>query len=32
MTGYEVRSKNPPMIYRDRRQLDPKIRILAPPL
>ena len=32
MTGYEVPPKNPPMIYRDRRQLDPKIRIIAPPL
>lgn len=32
MTGYEVRSSTPPMIYRDRRQLDPKVRILAAPL
>jgi hypothetical protein len=32
LTGYEVRSSTPPMIYRDRRQLDPKIRILTPPL
>lgn len=32
LTGYEVRSTTPPFIYRDRRQLDPKIRILAAPL
>lgn len=32
LTGYEVRSSTPPNIYRDRRQLDPKIRILAAPL
>ena len=32
LTGYEVRSSTPPNIYRDRRQLDPKIRILTPPL
>jgi hypothetical protein len=32
LTGYEVRSTTPPLIYRDRRQLDPKVRILTPPL
>jgi hypothetical protein len=32
LTGYEVRSSTPPMIYRERRQLDPKVRILTPPL
>ena len=32
LAGYEVRSSTPPMIYRDRRQLDPKVRILTPPL
>jgi hypothetical protein len=32
LTGHELRSSAPPLIYRDRRQLDPKIRILAPPL
>jgi len=32
LTGIEVRSSTPPMIYRDRRQLDPAVRILTPPL
>jgi hypothetical protein len=32
LTGYEVRSTAPPNIYADRRQLDPKVRILTPPL
>ena len=31
LTGYEVASSAPPMIYIDRRALDPAIRILAPP-
>jgi hypothetical protein len=32
LSGYEVISKAPPMIYRDRRALDPAYRLLAPPL
>ncbi|MCS7008868.1 MAG: hypothetical protein N2035_07525 [Chthoniobacterales bacterium] len=32
LTGYELISKNPPMIFADPRSLDPKIRLLAPPL
>ncbi|MBU3664283.1 MAG: hypothetical protein FGM15_00185 [Chthoniobacterales bacterium] len=31
LTGYEVVSNAPPMIYPDRRALDPAVRILAPP-
>ncbi len=32
LTGIEVRSTTPPFIYRDRRALDPKVRLLVPPL
>ncbi len=32
LTGYEVISNAPPMIYGDRRALDPAVRLLAPPL
>jgi len=32
LTGYEVRSTTPPFIYRDRRALDPAVRLLVPPL
>lgn len=31
LTGYEVVTNAPPMIYTDRRALDPAIRILEPP-
>jgi hypothetical protein len=32
LTGYEVRSTNPPLIFSSARQADPKVRILAPPM
>ena len=32
LTGIEVRSTTPPFIYRDRSALDPKVRLLVPPL
>ena len=32
LTGYEVISNAPPMIFSDRRALDPSIRLLTPPL
>jgi hypothetical protein len=32
LTGYEVRSTNPPLIFKDRRSVDPKIRLLVPPI
>ncbi len=32
LTGYEIRSTNPPNIFREAREADPKVRILAPPL
>jgi hypothetical protein len=32
LTGYEVRSTNPPLIYSERREADPAVRILAPPI
>jgi hypothetical protein len=28
----EVRSMNPPLIFKEKRQVDPKVRILAPPI
>lgn len=31
LSGYEVINRNPPMIYSDRRALDPKVNLLAPP-
>lgn len=32
LTGYEVRSISPPMIFKDRRSVDPSIRLLSPPI
>jgi hypothetical protein len=32
LTGYQVRSTNPALIFQDRRETDPKVRMLAPPL
>lgn len=32
LTGYEVISTAPPNIFKDRRALDPKVRLLTPPL
>jgi len=32
LTGYELRSSTPPFIFQDRRALDPKVRLLTPPL
>ena len=32
LTGYEVRSTNPPLIFQERREADPAVRILAPPI
>lgn len=32
LTGYEVTSTAPPMIFGDRRALDPRVRLLTPPL
>lgn len=32
LTGYEVRSTMPPNIYQSRRQTDPRVRIIQPPL
>ena len=32
LTGYSVISTSPPNIFRDRRALDPKMRLLTPPL
>jgi hypothetical protein len=31
LTGYELRSTTPPMIYASKDELDPKIRLLEPP-
>jgi hypothetical protein len=32
LTGFEVRSTSPPLIFKDRRSIDPKIRLLEPPI
>lgn len=32
LTGYELLSTSPPMIFAERRVLDPRVRVLAPPL
>jgi hypothetical protein len=32
LTGYELISSAPPLIYAERRVLDPRVRVLAPPL
>lgn len=32
LTGYELLSTNPPNIYRQERQNDPKVRLLSPPI
>jgi len=32
LTGYQVISTAPPNIFKDRRALDPKVRLLTPPL
>lgn len=32
LTGYELISPTPPFIYADRRALDPRVRLLTPPL
>jgi hypothetical protein len=32
LTGYEVRSTSPPMIFTDKRSIDPAVRLLAPPM
>lgn len=32
LTGYELRSTNPPRIYQTKRQEDPAVRLLTPPL
>lgn len=32
LTGYQVLSTAPPNIFKDRRALDPKVRLLTPPL
>lgn len=32
LTGYELRSTNPPMIFASPRSIDPAVRLLAPPL
>ena len=32
LTGYSVISTTPPNIFKDRRALDPKVRLLMPPL
>ena len=32
LTGYQVISTAPPNIFKDRRALDPKVRLLSPPL
>lgn len=32
LTGYELRSVSPPLIFGDRRALDPAVRLLTPPI
>lgn len=32
LTGYEVLDRTPPMIFRDRRSIDPAVRLLVPPM
>jgi len=32
LTGYEVRSTTPPLIFSQSREADPQVRILAPPM
>ncbi|MDX2079487.1 MAG: hypothetical protein SFU53_01750 [Terrimicrobiaceae bacterium] len=32
LTGYEVRSTNPPRIFQTKRQEDPAVRLLTPPI
>lgn len=32
LTGYELISSSPPFIYAERRVLDPRVRVLTPPL
>ncbi|MGH8048168.1 MAG: hypothetical protein ACREKL_13080 [Chthoniobacterales bacterium] len=32
LTGAEVRSIDPPLIFKDRRSIDPKVRLLVPPI
>jgi len=32
ITGYEVRATNPPMIFADKRSIDPAVRLLTPPM
>ncbi len=32
LTGYELVSTSPPMIFAERRVLDPRVRVLTPPL
>ncbi|HVE15383.1 MAG TPA: hypothetical protein VNB29_01545 [Chthoniobacterales bacterium] len=32
LTGYEVRATNPPMIFAEKRSIDPAIRLLTPPM
>lgn len=32
LTGYEVRATNPPLIFKEAREAQPEVRILAPPL
>jgi hypothetical protein len=32
LTGCELRSMSPTMIFRDRRSIDPKVRLLTPPM
>jgi hypothetical protein len=32
LTGYELISSSPPFIFAERRVLDPRVRVLAPPL
>lgn len=32
LTGAEVRSTNPPLIFKDPRSIDPSVRLLSPPL
>ena len=32
LTGYEVRSTNPPLIFSEKRSIDPQVRLLSPPM
>jgi hypothetical protein len=32
LTGYDVRSTNPPLIFREARETQPDVRVLAPPI